>query len=62
MVEKCLNQLDVKYREPFALYYFEDMDYKNIAEIMHISIPNVAIRLQWGKVNLQKIYQALNLT
>jgi len=61
MVEKCLEKLDPKYREPLVLYYYEDMDYKKISEIMHIPISTAAIRLKRGKVALQKIYQSLNL-
>jgi RNA polymerase sigma-70 factor (ECF subfamily) len=61
MVEKCLEKLDPKYREPLVLYYFEDMGYKQISEIMHIPISTAAIRLKRGKVSLQKIYESLNL-
>ncbi len=61
MVEKCLEKLDPKYREPLVLYYFEDMDYKQISEIMHIPVSTAAIRLKRGKVSLQKIYESLNL-
>ena len=61
MVEKYLNKLDVKYREPLVLYYYEDMDYKQISEIMHIPISTAAIRLKRGKEQLQKIYNASNL-
>lgn len=61
MVEKCLAKLDPKYREPLVLYYYEDMDYKQISEIMRIPVSTAAIRLKRGKVLLQKIYKSLNL-
>ncbi|MDR3643345.1 MAG: RNA polymerase sigma factor [Candidatus Doudnabacteria bacterium] len=61
MVEKCLSKLDPKYREPLVLYYFEDMDYKSISEIMRIPVSTAAIRLKRGKASLQKIYESLNL-
>ena len=61
MVEKCLAKLDPKYREPLVLYYFEDMDYRQISEIMRIPVSTAAIRLKRGKVSLQKIYNSLNL-
>jgi len=61
MVEKCLAKLDPKYREPLVLYYFEDMDYKQISEIMRIPVSTAAIRLKRGRASLQKIYQSLNL-
>lgn len=62
MVEKCLDKLDAKYREPLVLYYYEDMDYKQISEIMHIPVSTAAIRLKRGKEALQKVYQSLNLS
>ena len=61
MVEMCLEKLDPKYREPLVLYYYEDMDYKQISEIMRIPVSTAAIRLKRGKVSLQKIYNSLNL-
>ena len=61
MVEKCLQKLDPKYREPLVLYYFEDMDYRQISEIMRIPVSTAAIRLKRGRASLQKIYESLNL-
>lgn len=55
-LETCLETLDVKYREPLILYYFEDMDYKQISSIMHIPVATVGIRLRRGKKLLQKLY------
>jgi RNA polymerase sigma-70 factor (ECF subfamily) len=39
-----LDKLDAKYREPLVLYYFEDMDYKEIAEILRIPVATVGVR------------------
>ena len=50
-----LNNLSVKYREPLVLYYFEDLSYQEIAEIMHLPVSTVGIRLQRGKSLLKKI-------
>lgn len=55
MLDKCLGKLDPKYREPLVLYYFEDMDYKEIAEILEVPVSTVGVRLQRGKANLKKI-------
>jgi len=54
-LEKCLEQLDPKYREPLVLYYFEEKDYKEIADIMHIPTSTVGIRLKRGKEMMKKI-------
>ena len=61
MLEKCLSRLDAKYREPLVLYYYEDMDYKQIAEILRVPVSTAAIRLKRGKTALQKVYNSLNL-
>lgn len=56
MMESCLDKLDAKYREPLVLYYYEEMDYQEIAEVMHIPRATVGIRLKRAKGLLQKIY------
>jgi len=54
LLEGSLGQLDAKYRDPLVLYYLEDMDYKEIAEVLRIPISTVGVRLQRGKVMLKK--------
>lgn len=55
MLDHSLNKLGAKYREPLLLYYFEDMDYREIADILHIPISTVGVRLQRGRAMLKKI-------
>jgi RNA polymerase sigma-70 factor (ECF subfamily) len=55
-LEKSLDKLPAKYREPIVLFYFEEMDYKQIATIMQIPISTVGIRIRRGKILLQKIH------
>ena len=55
MLDKSLNKLNEKYKEPLVLYYFEDMDYREIADILHIPISTVGVRLQRGRAMLKKI-------
>lgn len=55
----CLDKLDPKYREPLVLYYFEDLDYHTISEIMQIPESTVGVRLTRGKAVLKKIYEKL---
>lgn len=50
-----LEKIDAKYREPLVLYYLEDMDYKEIADILHIPVSTVGVRLQRGKTLLRKL-------
>ncbi len=56
LLDSYLNQLDSKYREPLILYYYEDMDYQGISEILHIPVSTVGVRLSRGKQALQAIY------
>ncbi len=59
MIDKCLDKLDIKYREPLILYYFEELSYKEIADILHIPMATVGIRLKRGKENMKSLCQKL---
>ncbi len=54
-LERCLDKLDAKYREPLVLHYFEEMDYKEVAEILEIPISTVGVRLGRGRSLLEKL-------
>jgi RNA polymerase sigma-70 factor (ECF subfamily) len=54
-IEKYLEKLDSKYREPVILYYLESMDYKEIADILHIPISTVGVRLARARAMLQTL-------
>jgi len=60
IMEKSLNLLDAKYREPLVLYYYEDLDYKQISEVMRIPISTVGVRIRRAKDALQKTYTKSN--
>ena len=62
MLDSCLDKLDIKYREPLVLFYYEDMDYQTIAEILHIPVSTVGVRLNRGRVSLQDSYYKLHPT
>lgn len=57
MLDRCLVKLDSKYREPLILNYFEEMNYGEIAEILHIPVSTVGVRLSRGKIILKKIFK-----
>lgn len=46
--------LPPKYREPLVLYYLEEMDYLEIADILQIPISTVGVRLRRAKAMLKK--------
>jgi len=49
-----LKKLSPKYREPLVLYYLEELDYKEIADVLQIPVSTVGVRLQRAKVRLKK--------
>ena len=55
MLNRSLSGLDVKYREALILYYLEEMSYREIADILHIPVSTVGVRIARGKAQLQKI-------
>ncbi len=56
-IEKCLEKINIKYREPIILYYFEDKSYKDISDILKIPISTVGVRLKRGLVQIKKYYE-----
>lgn len=60
MLDQCLKQLHPHYREPLVLYYYEDMDYREIAEILQIPTSTVGVRLKRGKTMLKKFVASFN--
>lgn len=59
MLDKALDQIGAIYREPLVLYYYEDKNYNEISEILHLPIPTVSSRLRRGRLLLQKIVEPL---
>lgn len=49
-----LDKLDAKYREPLVLFFFADLNYQEIADVMHIPISTVGVRLKRGKDMLRQ--------
>lgn len=56
-LEKALDRLESKYRELLILYYYEDLDYKAIAEMLKIPVSTVGVRLRRAKSRLKKIME-----
>ena len=53
LLDESLEKLPMKYREPLVLYYFEEMNYREIAEVMRLPVATVGIRLQRGRSMLK---------
>ena len=56
-VEAALEKLAPKYKEPLVLFYFEDQEYKDIAEILHLPISTVGVRIKRGREALKKLIE-----
>ncbi|USN53274.1 MAG: RNA polymerase sigma factor [Candidatus Nomurabacteria bacterium] len=57
MLERCLDKLDIKYREPLILFYFQDLVYEEIRDVLHIPIGTVGTRINRGKKLLKTLYE-----
>lgn len=55
ILEKSLDKLELKYKEPIVLYYLEQLSYKEIADIMRIPVSTVGIRIKRAKNIMQLI-------
>ncbi len=51
----ALLQIDERFRVPLMLYYLEDLNYREIAELLEIPIGTVMSRLSRGKDLLRKL-------
>ncbi len=54
---KCLDSMDLKYREPLSLYYLEDKSYDEIGDILRLPAGTVATRINRAKAVMRKICQ-----
>jgi len=57
LVERGLEKLDVKYREVLVLHYFEELGYKEIADVLGVPQGTVGVRLRRAREALKKIYE-----
>lgn len=54
LMSSNLNKLPAKYREPLVLYYFEDLSYQEISDIMQIPVSTIGVRINRAKQTLRK--------
>lgn len=57
MMQDCLYQLDLKYREPLMLYYIDDRSYQEISDILRIPMGTVATNISRGKQQLRTLVE-----
>lgn len=56
-IGEVMNNLKPKYREIADLYYYQQKQYKEIAEILNIPMSNVKVTIMRAKLMLQKALQ-----
>ena len=55
LLDKGLKEISLKYKEPLVLYYFEEMSYAEIADVLKIPISTVGVRIKRGREALKKV-------
>ncbi|MGE7920284.1 RNA polymerase sigma factor [Viridibacillus sp. NPDC093762] len=53
-LHQAILQLDEKYRHPIVLYYFHELTYEQIADVLNISLSSVKTRLLRAKEQLKR--------
>ncbi|OGZ27587.1 MAG: hypothetical protein A2365_01835 [Candidatus Nealsonbacteria bacterium RIFOXYB1_FULL_40_15] len=56
IINKYIGSLDYKYKEPVILYYFEDLSYKDISDILRIPVSTVGVRIKRAKKILKNLW------
>ena len=60
VLDECLISVGAKYREVLVLYYYEELNYTDIADVLHLPVSTVGVRLKRGREALRKVYEKLN--
>lgn len=55
-LDACLGKLDAKYREVLVLYFYEELSYAEIADVLRIPTSTVGVRLARAKAAVRKLY------
>jgi RNA polymerase sigma-70 factor (ECF subfamily) len=54
-LKECVGSLDLKYKEPLVLFYYEEKSYEEISDILRIPVQSVGVRIHRGKSQVKKI-------
>lgn len=55
LLNTSLSSISPKYREVLVLYYFDELSYQEIADVLHIPTATVGVRIKRGKESLEKM-------
>ena len=56
-LHETIQQLDEKYRHPIILFYFHDMSYEQMSEVLNVPLSTIKIRLLRAKGHLKNAIQ-----
>lgn len=56
LISANLDKLPQKYREPLVLYYFQDLSYQEISDILQIPVSTVGVRISRAKLALRNFF------
>lgn len=60
MINKSLNKLEPKYREPLILHYLEGLSYQDISDILKVPISTIGVRIRRAKQSMEKTLKKLD--
>ncbi|MEM9336727.1 MAG: RNA polymerase sigma factor [Patescibacteria group bacterium] len=55
---ESLHELDPKYKDPLVLFFYEELSYQDISEVLKIPVTTVGVRINRAKEKLKQHYQA----
>lgn len=58
VMEKHLSELDEKYKTPIILFYYDNLSYEEISDVLQIPPNTVGVRIKRGKDRLKEIIKS----
>lgn len=59
-LKTCVESLDIKYKEPLVLFYYDEKSYEEISDILRIPVQSVGVLIHRGKSKIKKICNEKN--
>ena len=55
LLDTSLSKISPKYREVLVLYYYDELSYQEIADVLHVPTSTIGVRIRRGKEALEKM-------
>ena len=59
-LKRCIDRLEIKYREPLILYLYEEKSYGEISDILRIPVGNAGVLIHRAKTKVKEICHEKN--